>query len=96
MILYDAKNAQAIDLATRARFVENGVRFTFHPDRPVLAYQPYNLTPGGFIQWHDDGRLEGDMSILNDDGMGLVFKGAPQEGEKQHLQLQFRKIQKSI
>ena len=90
--LYDAKNVQAIDLAARARFVENGVRFTFHPDRPVLAYQPYNLTPGGFIQWHDDGRLEGDMSILNDDGMGLVFKGAPQEGEKQHLQLQFRKI----
>lgn len=90
--LYDAKNKQAIDLAARARFVEEGLRFTFQPEQPVLAYQTYNLNPGGFILLRDDGRLEGNMSILNNEGMGLVFTGKPGEDQQQNMQLEFRKI----
>lgn len=88
MYLYDAKNRLAVDLATRARFVEEGLRFTFHPDQPMLAYQHYNLNKDGFVLWRDNGQIEGDMSILTDEGMGLIFKAHPQEGQQQNMHLQ--------
>ncbi|MCF0160654.1 MAG: translocation/assembly module TamB domain-containing protein, partial [Bacteroidaceae bacterium] len=82
----------AIDLATRARFEKEGLRFTFHPSQPVLAYQTYNLNDNAYVMLRDDGKVVGNMRLLTDKGEGLVFKAEPTEGKKQDMHLDFINI----
>lgn len=89
---FDEKNRKGIDMGARCRMEEGGYRFNFRPDRPFIAYHTFNLNPGAYVFLHDDGRVEGDMSLLTDEGMGLIFKANPTLEEQQNMNLELQKI----
>lgn len=89
---YDKDDRLGMDMGLQATFAEDGYKFIFHPARPLIAYQTFNLTPDNYIYLHHDMRVEGDMKLLTDEGVGLLFAAHPGEGELQNMQLDFYQV----
>ena len=87
--LYDKKDVLGIDMGFRMKAETNGFRFTFSPERPLLAYNSFNLSPDdAYVFLRDDMQVSGNMSLLTDEGMGIVFSANPNEGEQQNMDLE--------
>lgn len=91
-LLMDSKNKVAVNMGLQAQFVPEGYRFTVRPDNPFLAYKVYRMKPDDYILLDDDGCILGNLTLLTDEGRGLVFSAKPEGHEKQNMRLQLSKI----
>ena len=90
---FDEHDVQGVDMGIRAQLEQNGYRFTFRPDRPLIAYHTFNLTPeDAYIFIRDDMQVSGNMSLLTDEGMGIVFQADPEEDEQQCMKMDLHDI----
>ena len=88
--LYDKKDVLGVDLGAHMKAESNGYYFTFSPDRPLIAYNRFNLTPeDAYVFLRDDMQISGKLSLFTDEGKGLVFSANPDESEQQNMDLEF-------
>lgn len=93
MQLYDDKNVLGVDMGLRAQLLQAGYLFTFRPTRPYIAYHYFNVTPeDAYVFVHDDGKIEGNLNLFTDDGMGLAFLADPEEDEQQCMKIDLQNI----
>lgn len=93
MQLYDDKNVLGVDMGLRAQLLKEGYLLTFRPARPYIAYHYFNITPDdAYVLIHDDGKIEGNLNLFTDDGMGLAFLADPEEDEQQCMKMELKNI----
>lgn len=93
LLLTDRQNTPGIDMGLKMHMESDGLRFTLSPERPLIAYHHFNVTPeDASIFLRDDNQISGNLNLLTDEGMGLTFKADPEEDEQQCLNMELFKI----
>lgn len=93
LLLTDRANTPGIDMGLRMRMEPEGLRFMLTPERPLIAYHLFNVSPAdASIFLRDDGQIAGNLNLLTDEGMGLTFTADPEEDEQQCMNLELFKI----
>ncbi len=88
----DDKKKKGVQLGFGVDMVEDGFRGYFFPEHPVIAYHRFNLNDANYLLLRKNGRIEGDVELLTDDGMGLRLYSTPNEEAQQDLTLNLYKF----
>ncbi len=88
----DGKQRQGVHLGFGLDMVEEGLRGYFFPEHPIIAYHRFNLNDNNHLLLRNNGRIEGDVELLTDEGMGLRFYSTPNEAVQQDLTLNLYKL----
>lgn len=90
---FDQKNRPGVDLRVRMHMEPEGFLFTIDSEHPLIAYHNFNVTPeNAYVFLRDDMQVSGNLNLLSEDGMGILFKADPEEDEQQCMNLELRKI----
>ena len=73
------KHEKGIDLGMRADVKEEGIRLSFTPANPIIAYRRFALNKDNFIMLNKDRKVEALVDLLADDGTGLKLYSTPNE-----------------
>lgn len=88
----DGKQRQGVRLGFGVDMMEEGLRGYFFPEHPIIAYHRFNLNGGNYLLLRNNGRIEGDVELLTDEGMGLRLYSTPNEEAQQDLTLNLYKL----
>jgi len=83
---------QGLYLGVNAAPMENGVRFKFFPDDPVVAFRQFHFNENNRMFLRSNGHLLADVEMLDKDGMGLRLHSIPDTVSLQNLDLELRRI----
>ena len=70
---YDSKGEQGVHLGLNATMADDGLRFKFYPEQPIIAFSPYRLNRDNYIYLHKNGHVEADLRLDTQDG-GRAFQ----------------------
>ncbi len=88
----DGRGRKGVNLGLRADVEENGLRLSFAPLRPIIAYRTFQLNDSNFVYLGNDGRVKADMDLLADDGTGLKLFTVPNEEALQDISLSLHSL----
>ncbi len=86
LVLLDEKNQKAIEIGARAAVSEEGLRVSFFPENPVVAYRNFRLNDDNYLSLGRlNNKIEANIDLLAEDGTGLKFYSTPNEEALQDL-----------
>jgi hypothetical protein len=86
LVFMDEKQQKAIDIGARAAVSEEGLRVSFFPQDPVVAYRKFTLNDDNYVfMGRLNNKIEGNVDLLAEDGTGLKFYSTPNEEALQDL-----------
>ncbi len=88
----DAKDSLGLHLGVGVKPHLDALRFYLFPEQPVIAYQPFHLNDSNHVDLYRDGRIEGDISLLNKEYAGVNFYSTSNEAASHDLTLELRQI----
>ncbi|MCC8186118.1 MAG: translocation/assembly module TamB [Bacteroides sp.] len=86
------KGEKGLYLGVNAAPMENGVRFKFFPDDPIVAFRQFYFNENNRMFLRSNGHLLADVEMLDKDGMGLRLHSIPDTVSLQNLDLELRRI----
>lgn len=88
----DNKKRKGIDFGMKADVMEQGMKLSFIPANPIIAYRNFKLNEDNFIMLNRNGKMEALVNLLADDGTGLKLYSTPNEEAKQDLSAEMNHI----
>jgi hypothetical protein len=89
---FDEEKNPGMDLGIGMEWKEEGMRFHFFPDEPIIGFQNFTLNEGNHVWLYKGGAVEGEVSMLNKQGMGFRFYSVPNEESNADLTFELSKI----
>ena len=86
------KREKGIDFGMRADVKEEGIRLSFTPANPIIAYRRFALNEDNFIMLNKSRKVEALVNLLADDGTGLKLYSTPNEEALQDISLELNQI----
>lgn len=83
---YDADNIMGLKLGMEATMVEEGLKFHLTPERPVIAYENFNLGKDNYVLLDRNNRLFANVTLLADNGTGIQLYSTSTENNADDLQ----------
>ena len=68
---YDTDNKLGVRLGAKAEMVNEGIMLHLVPERPTLGYKEFNLNKDNFLLLASNGKIDGKVDFVADDGTGL-------------------------
>ena len=69
----NARKEKGVYIGVNAALGRRGIRMRFFPEKPTLAYRPFNLNERNYLYLADRGRIYGDVRLYDDRGTGIHF-----------------------
>ena len=93
LIFLDGQGKTGFDLGVKAVLEEEeGWRFSLFPEHPIIGFRSFTLNPENHICLSDSGRLEGNIALLDQTGMGLRLFSTPNDEAQQDLTAQVKQL----
>ncbi len=86
------KGERGLYLGVNAAPMENGVRFQFFPNNPIVAFRQFYFNENNRMFLRNDGHLLADVEMLDKDGMGFRLHSIRDTVSLQNLDLDIRRI----
>jgi len=69
----NARKEKGVYMGLKAALGRRGIRMKLFPDKPILAYRPFDLNERNYIYLADRGRFYGDVRLYDAQGTGIHF-----------------------
>lgn len=68
---FDGNDSLGVEIGLRAELYDEGINVHLFPERPVIAYKPFNLNTDNSLKLARSGRVTADIDLHADDGTRL-------------------------
>lgn len=88
----DGQGRRGVNVGLRADLEEDGVRVSFDPLDPIIAYRTFRLNENNYLFMGNDRRVKADIDLLADDGTGVKIYTIPNEEALQDISLSLNRL----
>ena len=88
----DEKKKKGVDFGMRADVMESGMKLSFTPINPIIAYRRFTLNEDNFIMLNKNKKVDALVDLLADDGTGLKLYSTPNDEALQDISLEVNRI----
>ena len=88
----DNQGVMGLDLGIIAAPEKEGWRFSLFPEHPIIGFRSFTLNPDNHICLSDSGRVEGNIALLDQAGMGLRLFSTPNDEALHDLTAQVKQL----
>ena len=89
---FNEKNVRGAHIGIGAQLKENGIELNLIPKEPTLVYRPFHVNEDNFISINDNGRIEANLGLYNDENAGLHLYSTPDSTVQNDLTLVLNKL----
>lgn len=89
---FDSKGEQGVHLGLNVSMADKGLRLKFYPEQPIIAFSPYTLNRDNFIYLYNDGRIDADLQLENEEGTAFQLYSTPNTDALRDLTLSLHKV----
>lgn len=89
---YNEQGQQGVRLGMGVDMTDYGWRFKLFPEQPILAFKTFTLNKNNFVDIYKNGHIEADVTLENEDGVGLRLYSSSNETVLCDLTLSLAKI----
>ncbi len=68
---FNGEGEHGLHLGMNTSMVDDGVRFKFYPENPIIAFQEFTLNRDNYIQFCNDGRINANVELENQENRGF-------------------------
>ena len=89
---FDSKGEQGVHLGMNVTMADEGIRLKFYPEQPIIAFSPYTLNRDNYIYLYNDGRIDANLQLENDEGTEFQLYSTPNTEAVRDLTMSLNKV----
>ena len=83
----NGKKEQGAYIGLNAQLEKEGISLHFIPEKPTLVYRPFQLNERNYIFFNNNGKIQANVSLHDDNNSGMHFFSTPDSTVQQDLTL---------
>lgn len=92
LLFKNHNNETGLLLGVRARKETEGYSFQLYPDRPVIAFNTFDLNPDNYVRFRSMSDIEADIRLTGNENASLWIHSTPSDGPYPELMVEIGQL----